>query len=44
MLTTSERVWYSPGIPFVLLIAAGLLVAVVYGDLFLSVTGWLAAG
>lgn len=44
VLTTSERVWYSPGIPFVLLIAAGLVVAIVYGDLFLSVTGLVTTG
>lgn len=32
VVTTRERVWYTPGIPFILLIAGGLLVALTYGD------------
>jgi len=36
LLTTREEVWYSPGIPFVLLLAIGLFVALVYGDVFLT--------
>lgn len=37
VLTSRDVVWYSPGIPFVLLIAAGLVLAIVYGDIFLTV-------
>ncbi len=42
VLAYREVVWYSPGIPFVLLLAAGLLLAVIYGDLFLSIIEWVA--
>lgn len=35
LLTTRDTVWYSPGIPFLMLVAVGLLVALLYGDLFL---------
>lgn len=37
VLVDRDAVWYSPGIPFILLIAAGLAVALAYGDLFLVV-------
>ncbi len=33
-LVRHDHVWYTPGIPFILLIAAGLLVALTFGDLF----------
>ncbi|MFP4628712.1 MAG: A24 family peptidase C-terminal domain-containing protein, partial [Halobacteriales archaeon] len=42
LIATRERVWYSPGIPFVVLLALGLVVALAYGDLyhaFLSAVG-----
>lgn len=32
VLSTRDLVWYSPGLPFVLLIAGGLLVSLTYGD------------
>ncbi len=35
LLTSRERVWYSPGIPFIVLITAGLLLALGYGDVLL---------
>nr|WP_303650347.1 A24 family peptidase [Halalkalicoccus sp. NIPERK01] len=36
VLTTREVVWVSPGIPFLVSILVGLLVALVYGDLLTS--------
>lgn len=36
VLTTRETVWMSPGIPFLVPILVGLLVALVYGDLLTS--------
>lgn len=34
VITTRDRVWFSPGIPFVLLLALGLVLALAYGDIF----------
>ena len=34
LLTTREQVWFSPGIPFLLPLAIGLLIGLVIGDLF----------
>ena len=36
-----ERVWYSPGIPFIVPMFVGLVVAVGYGDLLAVVLRWL---
>jgi len=36
VLTSAERVWVSPGTPFLVPVFVGLLVALVYGDLLLS--------
>lgn len=33
VLVDQDRVWYTPGIPFILLIVVGLALALVYGDL-----------
>ncbi len=33
LLVTRDRVWYTPGIPFILLMFAGVIVALTYGDL-----------
>jgi preflagellin peptidase FlaK len=42
LLATREAVWYSPGIPFVVPMFLGLLVALTLGDLLFYVLGWLA--
>ncbi len=39
VLTTQETVWVSPGIPFLVPILVGLLVALTYGDLLTAVLG-----
>lgn len=44
VLVERERVWYSPGIPFIVLIAAGLMIAVIYGDVFLNLLEWIGVG
>lgn len=36
LVASRERIWVSPGIPFILPLFAGLLVALVYGDLFVG--------
>jgi preflagellin peptidase FlaK len=36
LLTTRDRVWVSPGIPFLVPLVIGLFVAVVYGDLLVA--------
>lgn len=36
LISSCDRVWYSPGIPFVVFLAAGLAIALGYGDLFLA--------
>jgi preflagellin peptidase FlaK len=35
-LTTQERVWITPGIPFLVPLFFGLCIALVYGDLLLG--------
>lgn len=42
VLTTEDHVWYSPGLPFAALLAAGLAVGFVYGDLL--TVGFRAVG
>lgn len=37
VLTARERVWYSPGIPFVVLLTLGLVVALSAGDVYTAV-------
>lgn len=39
VLTTRERVWYSPGMPFVVPMFLGLVVGFVYGDLLFAAMG-----
>ncbi|MFW6449336.1 MAG: prepilin peptidase, partial [Halobacteriota archaeon] len=34
LIATRDRVWYSPGIPFVALLALGLAVALGFGDIY----------
>jgi len=41
VLATRERVWYSPGIPFVVPMFGGLLVALLYGDVLFAAMGAL---
>jgi preflagellin peptidase FlaK len=36
LLTTRDRVWVSPGIPFLVPILLGLVVALTYGDLLIG--------
>lgn len=36
-LSTSEKVWVTPGLPFIVLVFGGLLVGLVYGDIFYTV-------
>jgi preflagellin peptidase FlaK len=42
--TDRERVWVSPGLPFVVPMFLGLLVAFTYGDLLFALLGWLGLG
>lgn len=44
VLSHRDRVWYVPGIPFILLIAGGLVVALTVGDLFQPVLGAIGLG
>lgn len=44
VLTGQDRVWYSPGIPFVVPMFVGLLVALLYGDLLVSAMIWAGLG
>jgi preflagellin peptidase FlaK len=39
VLVDEEVVWVSPGMPFIVPMFAGLLVSLVYGDLFVAVVG-----
>jgi len=39
-----EAVWVSPGLPFVVPMFAGLVVAFAYGDLLFGLLGWLGIG
>jgi preflagellin peptidase FlaK len=41
VLATRERVWYSPGIPFVVPMFGGLLLAFLYGDVLFAAMGAL---
>jgi preflagellin peptidase FlaK len=41
VLTTEERVWLSPGIPFIVPLFFGTLVALTYGDLLFAALEWL---
>jgi preflagellin peptidase FlaK len=41
VLTTEDEVWVSPGIPFIVPMFVGLLVAFGYGDLLAGVLGAL---
>jgi preflagellin peptidase FlaK len=44
VLATRDRVWYSPGIPFVVPMFAGLLAGLVYGDLLFGLLAGLGLG
>ena len=44
VLTTRDRVWYSPGIPFIVPIFLGLVVGLLYGDLLFSALRALGLG
>lgn len=44
VVTAREQVWYTPGIPFVVLLALGLLVAIAVGDLYAGVLGLVGLG
>jgi preflagellin peptidase FlaK len=44
VLATRDRVWYSPGIPFVVPMFAGLVVGLVYGDLLFGLLAGLGLG
>jgi preflagellin peptidase FlaK len=41
LVSTRERVWISPGIPFLVPMFAGLLLAVTYGDVLFGVLAML---
>lgn len=40
VLTTRDRVWVSPGVPFVVPILLGVIVALIYGDLLAFALEW----
>lgn len=42
--TEDDTVWVSPGLPFVVPMFLGLLVAFTYGDLLFALLGWLGLG
>ncbi len=44
VLTTRNRVWYSPGIPFIVPIFLGLIVGLLYGDVLFSALRALGLG
>jgi preflagellin peptidase FlaK len=44
VLTEQDRVWYSPGLPFIVPMFLGLLAALVYGDLLVSALVALGLG
>jgi len=44
VLATRDRVWYSPGIPFIVPMFAGLLAGLMYGDLLFGLLAGLGLG
>ncbi|USZ69668.1 prepilin peptidase [Halorussus salilacus] len=44
VLADEEEVWVSPGIPFIIPLFVGTVVALVYGDLLFAGLGWVGIG